>query len=118
MWDVPKGLARTGFFAAALTFLVGCAAVPAQTPAQMRRDELIADRVSVALNDDPIYFYRHVDVSVDQGVATLRGYVWSTYALYHAQQIARRVPGVTGVKDEMELEREGVRGGGDGSGSQ
>jgi len=31
-----------------------------------------------------------------------------------AQGIARKVPGVTGVQDTMELERQGNRGGGDG----
>jgi osmotically-inducible protein OsmY len=104
--------------AGSLALVVGCSTAPAPTPATARADQRIADRVSAALDADPIYYYRHVDVIVDDGVATLRGYVWSTYALYHAQQIARGVPGVIGVKDEMELEREGVRGGGDGSGSQ
>jgi adenosyl cobinamide kinase/adenosyl cobinamide phosphate guanylyltransferase len=47
-----------------------------------------------------------------------RGYGWTTDELYHAQQIARRVPGVTDVRDEMELERQANRGGGDGTGSQ
>jgi hypothetical protein len=33
-----------------------------------------------------------------------------------AQQIARTVPGVAGVRNEMELERQGNRGGSDGTG--
>ena len=81
-------------------------------------DEILADTVYSELNADPIYYFRHVDVSVDYGVARLGGYVWTTVALYRAQEIARRVPGVTGVQDMLELERQGNRGGGDGSGSQ
>jgi osmotically-inducible protein OsmY len=51
-------------------------------------------------------------------MARLSGYVWTTDELYHAQQIARTVPGVTGVRNEMELERQGNRGGGGGTGAQ
>jgi osmotically-inducible protein OsmY len=73
--------------------------------------------VYAALEANPIYYFRDVDVQVDYGVARLSGYVWTTDALYHAQQIARRVPGVAAVRDEMELERQANRGGGDGTGS-
>ena len=65
-----------------------------------------------ALNADPSYFFRHVDVRVDSGVVQLGGYIWSSEALYRAKQIAARVPGVTLVVNDMELERGGTRGGG------
>lgn len=97
--------------------LAACATSPARSPQQVRSDEAIAAQVYAALNADPIYFFRHVDVHVYGGVAHLSGYIWSTDALFKAKQIAASVPGVTGVVNETELEREGELGGGH-SGSQ
>jgi len=96
---------------------VGCSTIPPKSPEQERADAVTAERVYAALEANPIYYFRDVEVSVDYGVARLSGYVWTTDALYHARQITRRVPGVTEVRNEMELERQGNRGGGDGTGS-
>jgi hypothetical protein len=96
--------------------VAACASVPGRSPAQARADAVTADRVYLALNSDPVYFFRHVDVSVDDGVARLSGVVWTTEALFAAQRIARDVPGVTRVVNRMELERAALRGGGDGGG--
>jgi osmotically-inducible protein OsmY len=75
-------------------------------------DEILANTVYSALNADPIYYFRHVDVMVDNGVAHLSGYVWSTDAIYQARKIAMNVPGVTGVStNQLELERNGRSGG-------
>jgi hypothetical protein len=103
------------------TLAVSCAATP--PPASMPRgavsalveqgdaDQRLADAVYSALNADPIYFYRHVDVSVADGVADLSGYVWSTDAIYRARKIARGVSGITGVATtHLELERNSSRG--------
>jgi osmotically-inducible protein OsmY len=98
--------------------LVACASAPPKSAEQERADAATAERVYAALDQNPIYYLRDVEVSVDYGVAELSGYVWTTDALYGAQDIARRVPGVTRVSDKMELERQGNRGGGDGSGAQ
>ena len=89
-----------------------CSAVPPKSPEQASADEATAARVYAALNADPIYYYRHVDVRVDGGVAQLSGYIWDTDALYRAKQIAASVSGVKRVVNQMELEREGSRGGG------
>lgn len=96
---------------------VACSSSPPKSPEQERADAATAARVAAALDANPIYYLRDVEVSVDNGVALLTGYVWTTDALYHAQQIARGVPGVSGVRSEMELERQGNRGGGDGAGA-
>ena len=100
----------------AAVLAVACA-TPPKSREQERADAVTAERVDAALDANPIYYFRDVEVEVDNGVALLRGYVWTTDELYHAQQIARRVPGVTRVRNEMELERQGNRGGGDGTGS-
>jgi osmotically-inducible protein OsmY len=71
-------------------------------------DEVLANAVYSQLNADPTYYYRHVDVRVDSGVAHLGGLVWSTDAIYRARTIAGRVPGITGVvTSQLELERNG-----------
>jgi osmotically-inducible protein OsmY len=71
-------------------------------------DEVLANIVYTQLNADPTYYFRHVDVRVDDGVADLSGYVWSTDAIYAARKIASNVPGVTGVRtSQLQLERNG-----------
>jgi osmotically-inducible protein OsmY len=71
-------------------------------------DDILANAVHAALNADPTYYYRHVDVQVDNGVAHLSGLVWSTDAIYRARTITGRVPGITGVvTSQLELERNG-----------
>jgi len=113
---------RRGSALALLTIVLGlaagCSTTPPKSPEQQRADAALAERVYAALQANPIYYFRDVDVDVDDGVAHLGGYVWSTDALYHAQMIARAVPGVRSVSDEMKLEREANRGGGDSAGSQ
>jgi len=97
--------------------MVSCATAPPQpspppaagsAAAQTTSDELLANAVYAKLNANPTYYFRHVDVRLEKGVAHLSGYVWSTDALYAAQRIARSVPGVTGVvTNQLELERNG-----------
>ena len=84
-----------------------CASPPHESAERTRSDEIATERLYAALNADPTYYYQHVRVEVDGGTAHLSGYVWSTDALYHAQRIATKVPGVSSVVDEMELERNG-----------
>jgi len=103
--------------ACAVVAAAACSSTPPKSPEQERADAATAERVSAALEANPIYYFRDVEVSVDYGVANLSGYVWTTDALYAAQGIAGKVPGVTAVRDTMELERQGNRGGGDGTGS-
>lgn len=109
--SVHKPIAIRSVLLAALTLVAACSTMPPVSPRQARSDENTADRVYAALNADPTYYYRHVDVRVDAGVAHLSGYVWSADALFRAKKIAAAVPGITNVVNEMELERQGQRGG-------
>jgi osmotically-inducible protein OsmY len=96
---------------AALT--VSCATAPPQSPQPppstgAATGDSLANAVYSKLNADPTYYFRHVDVRVDHGVADLSGYVWSTDAIYRARYLAQSVPGVTGVvTTQLELERNG-----------
>ena len=104
---------RAVLWVATVVLTVGCASLRShKSPAQAEAVEATAARVYAALSANPIYFYRHVEVEADGGVVHLSGYVWTIQALYHAKQIAAGVPGVTRVIDQMQLEREGLRGGG------
>jgi osmotically-inducible protein OsmY len=100
-----------------VTLIAACASAAPKSAEQTEADEATAQRVYSALNADPTYYFRHVNVRVDGGVAQLSGYIWSTEAIYRAKQIAAGVPGVSRVVNAMELEREGTRGGGGHSGS-
>jgi BON domain len=121
---VRSGLTRrsktrwTTALVAAATLIVSCATAPPQPPlppgagsagtGQVASDELLANAVYSELNADPTYYFRHVEVRIDKGVAHLSGYVWSTDAIYRARRIAQSVPGVTGVAtSQLELERNG-----------
>ncbi len=98
--------------AASIMTFAACSTAAQKSPEQAQADEATAARVYAALNRDPTYYYRHVEVRVDDGVVQLSGYIWDTAALYRAKQIAGDVPGVKFVVNQMELEREGNRGGG------
>ena len=106
----PQTLAATGVLAlAALSLSTAQAATPEVSPAGIAQDDgVIQERVYDALNTDPMYYFRHVDVRVQHGVVTLSGYVWSVPSLYRAEKIASGTPGVTRVIDRMELERDGL----------
>jgi osmotically-inducible protein OsmY len=101
----PRGVAP---LIAAAALCVGCTTTPQSSPTQRAADQGLANRVSLALDNDPTYLFRHVDVSVTDGVASLSGYVWSADAIYRARHIARAVPGVNRVvTSQLELERNG-----------
>jgi len=115
---IPLTGGASAILAASAVLAVACSMAPPKSPEQERADGATTERLYAALDASPIYYFRNVEVNVDYGVARLSGYVWTTDELYHAQQIARTVPGVAGVRNEMELERQGNRGGGGGTGAQ
>ena len=98
---------------AAVLFVVSASVGRADNPPASRvngtqSQAATAAQIYQALNADPVYYFKHVDVKVTDGVVTLSGYVWSTQAIYRAKDIAGHMPGVTRVVDQMELERNGL----------
>ena len=76
------------------------AAPPTGQPAQAAAatsDEALTRAIRSGLDADPHHFFRHVNVRVDNGVATLSGFVHSSSSIYRARTIAGNVPGVTRV---------------------
>ena len=88
-----------------LTVSTGYAATaPVLPETVIQADRVTTEQVYDALAADPINYFRHVDVSVRDGVATLSGYVWEPQEIYHARELTARVPGVVRVVNQMELE--------------
>jgi osmotically-inducible protein OsmY len=93
-----------------LVGLCACAAGPPRTKAERARDEQVSAAVQLALEADPRIYARHIDVSVEDGVAHLTGFVWLPEELYYAKSDAAGVPGVYQVSNELELKSGGIGG--------
>ncbi|MBV8341649.1 MAG: BON domain-containing protein [Gammaproteobacteria bacterium] len=87
--------------------LIGCEHTP-RTEAQKQADKAIAERVDSALQADRMLYAKHIIVHADNGVVRLTGYVWEAPDLTEAQRVARAVEGVTGVVNDLELQRNGL----------
>ena len=94
---------------AAATLVAACAGDPPKSSQQSQSDIRATKEFYSKLNSDQNYYYPHVTIRVENGVAHLSGYVWNAQALYHAKQVASSVPGVTSVVDNLALERDGAR---------
>ncbi|MBV8496798.1 MAG: BON domain-containing protein [Gammaproteobacteria bacterium] len=87
--------------------LIGCEHTP-RTEAQKQADKAIAERVDSALQADRMLYAKHIIVHADNGVVRLTGYVWEAPDLTEAQRVAGAVEGVTGVVNDLELQRNGL----------
>jgi hyperosmotically inducible periplasmic protein len=97
-------------FSAAVAVLCGmaaCASGPRKTEAQLQADKETAQRVETALNADKDLYAKHIFVRADNGVVRLSGYVWDPSDFQTAVLIAEGVEGVTGVVNNLELNRNG-----------
>ena len=92
---------------AVLCGVVACASGPRKTDAQRQADKETAERVEAALNSDKALYAKHITVHADNGVVRLTGYVWDSSELQTAVLIAEGVQGVSGVVNDLELNRNG-----------
>lgn len=67
----------------------------------------IADRVPAALKAEPQRVDRQVAVSVTNGVARSGGSVYSSDAIWRADEIARNRPRVSRIENQTQLEHRG-----------
>jgi osmotically-inducible protein OsmY len=87
-----------------LTVSTGYAAtLPLRPETERQADRVITEQVRDVLAADPIHYFRHVDVYVRDGVATLSGYVWEPQEIYRARELTARVPRVVRVLNQIEL---------------
>jgi osmotically-inducible protein OsmY len=89
---------------AALTFAPGCSSAPPESPAQARADEATARRLYAALESDRLHLYIGLDVRVRAGVAYINAITVDPAVRDAATEIARGVPGVTKVVNEIDVQ--------------
>lgn len=80
--------------------LLGCAGA-GQTTGEFVDDSAISTKVKAKLFEDPATSGWHVFVTTDKGVVWLTGTVNSAQEKDRAGELARNVPGVKAVKNEL-----------------
>ena len=70
-------------------------------------DEKMKTQVEEALHSDPFFYDEHVTVTVENGVATLRGMVFDDWDMRQAMRISRRIAGVKRVINDLDIETGG-----------
>jgi hypothetical protein len=56
---------------------------------------------------DPFFYDGHVTVTIENGVATLRGIVFDDWDMRQAMRISRRIAGVKRVINDLDIETGG-----------
>lgn len=88
--------------AAALTSIVGCAATSKQeSTGQYVDDTVITTRVKTAIFQEPTLKSAEINVETFKGAVQLSGFVNSPADIDRAVAVARAVPGVKSVKNDM-----------------
>lgn len=86
------------------TFTLGCAGSPTQeSTGEYLSDTWITTKVKAALVDDSIVKSSEVNVETFKGAVQLSGFVSSAEAMNQAVTVARRIEGVTSVKNDMRI---------------
>lgn len=97
-----KALIAALLVAATLPGLVACSPSPTrQTVGEYTDDATITTRVKAALVEDPNVSAAQVNVETYRGVVQLSGFVDSAANARRAAELARQVPGVRSVKNDI-----------------
>ncbi len=85
--------------------LAGCAPAPIQLEplGECFDDNVVTDRVTKAILEDPALKSAEIRVKTVNGVVQLRGYADTQENIYKAVVVARRVRGVTYVGNDLRL---------------
>lgn len=84
--------------------LIGCAATPAhESTGQAFDDTTITSKVKADFIEDPLTKGREISVTTEHGVVHLSGFVDSPEQRSEAVRVAKAVPGVRRVDNELEL---------------
>lgn len=67
-------------------------------------DTEVKEQVETAMRSDPYFPDEHVTVTIKDGVVTLHGIVFDEWDLRVAKRIAKRIPGVKRVIDDLEIQ--------------
>ena len=77
--------------------------VTARRQENLAADEEVLQRAQGALRSDPYFYDEHVTVTISHGVLTLHGIVFDDWDLHNALRLARRVPGVNRVINDLDI---------------
>jgi hypothetical protein len=77
--------------------------VTAKRRADPVADEQLRQQVEAALHSDLFFYDEHVTVTIHNGVATLQGIVFDDRDLRSALRIAKKIPGVKRVINDLEI---------------
>ncbi|HYL03803.1 MAG TPA: BON domain-containing protein [Steroidobacteraceae bacterium] len=89
---------------ATMLFALGCASGPPESPEQAEADAATARRVYAALQSDRLHLFIGLDVRVHAGVANINGLTFDASVRDRATEIARSVPGVIRVVNQIDVE--------------
>ena len=67
-------------------------------------DAEVKQRVETAMRSDQYFYDEHVTITIKDGVVTLHGIVFDDWDLRTARRIAKRIPGVKRVINDLEME--------------
>ncbi|HWI55771.1 MAG TPA: BON domain-containing protein [Bacillota bacterium] len=92
--------------AVALTGLTGCQSSKSKDPAaaQAARDKEITKQVQTKLKSDPVYKFTEADAKAMNNTVQLSGFVASEGEKRHAEDLARQVPGVNQVVNNLTVQ--------------
>jgi len=96
---------------AAVCGLTGCAGDPQRSTGRRLDDSRITSKVKGGLNNSPIYKFPYIKVSTYNGVVQLSGFVSKEEQKAEATQIARTIPGVDEVINNVSLAPAAMGGG-------
>ena len=94
----------TFFLVLLLASLLGCASTPKQEgTGEYFDDTVITAKVKAAVFNEPSLKSAEINVETFKGVVQLSGFVNSQASVNRAVEVARGVPGVKSVKNDMRL---------------
>lgn len=97
-------LFSTGFLALTLITAAGCASTQKQEGAgEYVDDSVVTTKVKAAILNEPGLSSAEINVETFKGVVQLSGFVNSRADINRAVAVARRVGGVSSVKNDMRL---------------
>jgi len=100
--DKPPNL-RGWIYAAALAVFCAFGDAGAQDKGEGFADAVITERVTSALDRDPVLKDMHISVETRDGMVHLKGFVNSMAQVERAGALARRVEGVSGVRNTLRV---------------
>jgi hyperosmotically inducible protein len=102
--ELWKQVLSVSIVAGMLTLATGCASdQPQRTAGQSIDDKAVSRRVQEALSSDPAYKFTDVNVVAYQGKVQLSGFVDKGEQKGQAEDIAKKVPGVKEVKNDITM---------------